>query len=121
MLTAISCTLAPMGAWQGGAMVSLKFQPDPPNPNLLRLTSRPILKLPYSHFRGGQPAGRAAASSSTPLYTPRRMYMGLVETSKLKSPNEHFSDFCALFLFFKMMMIPTRVKDTDVIKFESKF
>jgi hypothetical protein len=59
-----------MDAWEGMAMDSIKFHPDPTCPTLLRPAGGPPLKRPYDHFRGGLPAGRVACGHLLPLWTP---------------------------------------------------
>jgi hypothetical protein len=59
-----------MGAWGGVDMDSLKFHPGPPCLSLPRPAGGPSLKQPNDHFKSGTPAGRAACSHHTPLWTP---------------------------------------------------
>jgi hypothetical protein len=47
-----------MGAWQGVSMDSLKFNPGPPSPTLLRLEGGPPLKWHYGLF-GDEPTFKA--------------------------------------------------------------
>jgi hypothetical protein len=66
-----------MGVWQGVAMVSLKFHPGPPCSAFPRPTGGPPLKRPYSCFRGGPLAGRAACGHLLPLWTPHAVRLCL--------------------------------------------
>jgi hypothetical protein len=49
-----------LGVRKGVAMDSLKFHLSPPCPTLLCPAGGPPPNRPYSRFRGGPPAGRAA-------------------------------------------------------------
>jgi hypothetical protein len=71
--------IANMSVRQGGAMDSLKFHLGAPCPTHLRLAGGPPLKRPYSHFRDGPSAGRAACGCLLPLRTPPavRLYASL--------------------------------------------
>jgi len=69
-----------MGVWQGVAMDSLKFHPSPPCPTLLCPAGEPPLRRPYSHFRGGLPAGRAACAHPTPYAYAFSVYLRHVES-----------------------------------------
>jgi hypothetical protein len=60
-----------MGVWQGVAMDSLKFHPGLPCFTLLRPVGGPLLKGPYSLFRGGLPAGRVECAHLLRLWTPQ--------------------------------------------------
>jgi hypothetical protein len=59
-------TETPMGVWGYGK----GFYPGPPCPILLRPVGGPPLKQPYSRFRDGLPALRAAWGRLLPLWTP---------------------------------------------------
>jgi hypothetical protein len=59
-----------MGAWQGVAMVSLKFHLALPCLTLLRPVGGRPLKWPYGRFGGGLPAGQAACGHLLPYWTP---------------------------------------------------
>jgi hypothetical protein len=73
-----------MVVWQGVAMDYLKYHLGLPCPTLLRPAAGPVLKQPYSRYRGGPPARRVACSHFLRLLTPHAVRLWLLNKSAIR-------------------------------------